>query len=293
MKVKRNVARCPYCHDDISTGSLYACCCGALYHDECRTELSKCASCDNQQGFEGETPIKTSKDVGYDVELFMHALSSYPSYEASVALARANSKGPLFLVGGRVYRTLRMLDLYQLHGALPDFGSEGPDKVDWDFLCYQTTWFRHYPEKSKEDYQTVVHYGYSGKRVVTEKRKLNLKRDGGSYRFFGLNSTTQDVDLIIAKHAVRSKVLPKTVHGYLHSVPLNIQAVAFDLTENRFYYTPGFKSDMDKSRVTVNNHETLVAGCKHKGISVREYISKAAAKLGFSYEYDDQPVIVK
>lgn len=302
MKIKRNVLRCPFCHDGIGTGQLYACLCGALYHDECRHELSKCASCDNEQGFSGDKPIKSSKDMGFDVDLFVDAIKSYPSYQMAVDLARANSTGPLFLVGGRVYRTLQLLDIFQVHGSLPDTIYQGPhgdkrystpSKFDWDFLCYRTTWFRHFPKNARELYDVVIHYGYSSTRKEVRERNLSSKKKDGCYRFYGKNESTQSVDLMVAKKVVRDKTLPKNINGYLQSVPLDIQAVAFDLIEGRFCYTPGFKANLDKKRITINNHDTLTAHCELKGISVKQYLESVAAKLGFSYEYDDQPMIVK
>ena len=180
MKLQpKYTSRCPFCHENISTGKIYGCQCGALYHVDCCFELTKCVSCDATEGFTADPIERTdAKENIFDVDTFVKAIKSYPKYKAMTALAYANSSGPLYLVGGRVYRTLLLLDAFKVHGADILQG----DSFDWDFLCNKTTWFRHFPKECEEEYKVTRYRGYSSYEDTEMRNLFKSKRTNYSTR---------------------------------------------------------------------------------------------------------------
>lgn len=76
-------------------------------------------------------------------------------------------------------------------------------------------------------------------------------------------------------------------------MPLDIQAVGFDVVENKFYYTPNFLNALQKKRIGANNYQVLIKHCRIKKITIEDYMKQKADNLGFSYHYDAQPKMVK
>lgn len=285
INVQKSSIRCPYCHDTVISGKIFGCDCGAMYHIDCCKELAKCASCNSTKNFTGEPTISVDpKESIFNVSAFLSAIKKYPKYNVVKALVSANSKNPLFLTGGRVYRTLLALS----ENKEPVL----PDSCDWDFLCYKTTWFTHFPKECEEEFTVTKYHRYDGKAYKeTEIRNPFLfSKNNHCYRF---TSSSVSIDLMTANRVVRDKSLPNDITGYLRAVPLNIQSIAFDLTNSKFHYTSVFMEAFQKRRLEVNHSKILIDHCHYKNISVEEFMAQKAASLNFTYVYDNRSVIVK
>ena len=126
-----NLPRCPYCHSNIAdaAGSLVVCNCSAIYHNECAVNLQKCASCQaplaavttsedakrlaalkNLSSLRKPDPailfqnFNTASTKAKYGPLLAKKIWEDPFFKDAYKLAKANSKGKLWLIGGKLYR---------------------------------------------------------------------------------------------------------------------------------------------------------------------------------------------
>lgn len=156
------------------------------------------------------------------------------------AMARNNSSGALYVVGGRVYRAALEL----IHGI-----RAGPRYCDWDFfvegeLC--ATWRAATPQGwvcSRGSYKS--------------QHSLRFSRRHGGFQRGAITAlmppATQDkVDLISSKDFGDPG---GTILDYFDAVPLKIQAIALDIP-NRKLFGPGLV-DIGACQVTPNNTKAV------------------------------------
>ena len=97
--------------------------------------------------------------------------------------------------------------------------------------------------------------------------------EGESVDFVPLNRVRQIV----------AKGLEPTIKNYLSGVPLNIQAVVYDLG-SRQLVDGGAIDAIRKQLVKVNDINSVLSCVSAKGVSFNEYIKGKAGSLGFGYE---------
>ena len=302
-----NLPRCPYCHSNIadSAGSLIVCTCSAIYHNECAGSLKECASCQSQLTVNTVTEEDSKKLTSEKLSSFRNVASDHftnlgtsknnakfgplvakkiwedPFFKDAYKLAKANSKGKLWLIGGKLYRNLVSIlahnshefkDLVALQGPL-DFGA---DACDFDFLTEKLTWFRHIP---KDLYKEVtVEYAYSRS---TEMRNPFVKERNNLGRCPRFVSQDFSLDLVSLKKAkgIIENGFPKTLGGYFQAVPLNIQACALDLETEELHLSPAFLNCIATRTISPNHLGQLKNVGERKGITAGELLRKKADSL--------------
>lgn len=291
MEISLNKLRCPYCHDGIS-GSLHGCSCGAIYHLECYKNLENCASCYQSFNPQVMTPrpkqqeplikkfsLDTSSLTEKHLQSCIESLLSLPDFDEAYDIARTNAKGSIWLVGGKLYRTI----IHQIYGYRTDY-----QNCDFDFLTTKVKWWRSIPERWKYEYHDYSGYGPS------LENPYDIKKVDGAIRFIRPARITnahieaqQDlerqcgIDLIPISSAPGIKLgkFPHSLDGYFASVPFDIQAIAMDV-ENRKIIGPGLKAIGDH-KICVNfelNAKNLAA---RLGKSLPDLLEEKSLSLGF------------
>lgn len=273
MKIQQsNVQRCPFCHSSIvdMAGELIACKCTAIYHSACASQLAACASCNTKMtAHSSRLSLLPDEENSCHMPELAKRIWADPKFEDAYKLVRANSKGKLWAIGGKVYRNLLELSFEE------DFGSKS---CDFDFLCEKLTWFRHIPKELLKE--VTVEYAYStGKEMRNPFTKTTNELDRCP-RFI---SNDLSVDLISIKKArgIIENKLPKTINGYLAGVPLDIQACVLDLQTEIFHFNNNFRQAYLSKTVDINNHNQVMGCADRKGISQGEYVRRKADSIKF------------
>ncbi len=75
--------------------------------------------------------------------------------------------------------------------------------------------------------------------------------------------------------------LDPTIDNFLSGTPLNVQSIAFDITDNKVIGDVGIKSIQEKI-VSVNNKEQAEYSAKKKAVTVTELVTNIANQFNFS-----------
>lgn len=223
-----------------------------------------------------------------------------PLWQDAIDIARKNTYGKVYLVGGWVYRSITDR-LYNMDGK-PVEGD-----IDYDFLLtakahkqwlpldkantiFAISKFRMPPPApwywqgglrpggSSYSYPnaTRAHYG----QPLTKLRNTPDKRIHSATAVH--NDTLTKVDLISLKDITRlSDTKLGSIGDYFNAVPLDVQAVAYDL-EADMLLGPGIKAIQSKV-VSWNNQKNL-----NPYHYAPDYIASKAKALGFAFKRDKQ-----
>lgn len=312
--------RCPYCHHDVVAGQdeQHGCeKCRAWHHQACWTEHGGCSACDfKAQVARPQQLVQAVRSLQDAFKEAANAIKTFPEYEEVYSIADNNCELPLYLVGGRAYRSLAMAlyendeSEYGILGSDP-FGSKN---CDWDFLTPGFLGKGAYtPDKwcykVYESYSSRMASPYSIQRNSSLVRweKQELRRD----QYLAVPGKRYDddevyckIDLINLNRIVweNRKIKPPswfqfwkksptkcTLDDYFASVPLDIQAVAFDPNKELFS-GPGIKAVVDR-KIRVNNHDSLVEAAKRENCAPVDFLRKKARSLpDFRWEYSHPKV---
>ena len=178
--------------------------------------------------------------------------AKHPHYKEALKIARTNSSGKLWLVGGAVYRTLAA----ELYGTVQRI-------KDYDFLA--------------EEIQ--------GPLFLPKGWNLSATTFGNPC----FHAPDFEIDLFPLVTSMHwddfGKVLSiqEQVESYFRRVPLNIQAIAYDVDEKKLMGEEGIKAITEKT-VKVNCLRNLQEYLPKKSLSLEEYVSLKAEGLGFEVE---------
>ncbi|MBI2666720.1 hypothetical protein HYX13_03855 [Candidatus Woesearchaeota archaeon] len=181
--------------------------------------------------------------------VLQQGLEKDSGYDEALEIARTNSSGKLWLVGGAVYRMI-VAELYQT-----------PQKIsDYDFLTEEIPRPIFLPE------------GWNLSATIFGNPSFHAP--GFELDLFPLSKSMHWDDLGKALSA------EEQVESYFRRVPLNIQAIAYDVDDKKLMGEEGIKAITEKT-VKVNCLKNLQEYLPKKGISLEEYISSKAEGLGF------------
>ena len=253
---KPSPTRCPFCHDSVAAGLLVRCKCGAVYHAECAQGLSKCASCPETAGFGSYHVVAITPQI---IDELIHKIEINSHWNEAWDIARSNSKGKVWLVGGKVYRTLTEIM----------FGTPaGAQGCDFDFITAKATWFNHVPAK----WYVVVNDDYGETRI----NPYTTDKTEHAWRYF--REGRQLLDLLTFGRATQAG-FEASLDGYFKSVPLDVQAVALDV-ENRQLSGPGLKA-ICRRVLGVNNLKQAEGAAKRASLTLSAFVEARALSLGF------------
>lgn len=253
---KPSPSRCPFCHDSVAAGLLVRCVCGAVYHAECAQGLAKCASCPATAGFGSFHVVTITPEI---IDRVISIITVNHNWDEVYDIARSNSKGKVWLVGGKLYRTLTEVIFNTQAGA---------HGCDYDFITAKATWFNHVPAK----WYVVVNDDYG----ETKLNPYTTDKTEHAWRYF--RNGRQVLDLMTFSRATQAGFEP-TLDGYFKSVPLDVQAVALDI-ESRQLLGHGLKS-ICRRVVGVNNLEQAEGAAKRASLTLSAFIEARALSLGF------------
>lgn len=210
----------------------------------------------------------------------MKRIKQHPDFNEVMNLVTRNTSGEVFLVGGKVYRTIVEL----VHGY--DCGAE---EADWDFLCLGDVVKKHRvyvfgdwsPDISPyEDYKAnslcLKHYtrslnvngivrgmggiGGPGRRPISHAKKIDI---------IGIKD--------VPKFNSHEGVLLGRLDDYFKAVPLTVQAIALSKGSYPCLYGKALPSIEAKTIHINNEHGTL------RPFDIHYYASQKASSLKFKY----------
>jgi hypothetical protein len=193
-----------------------------------------------------EGPPLVSDEI---TEAFLKAVKDCPEFSEAVGIVKRNARGSIWLIGGFVYRSI----VEELYGTplTPD--------VDFDFIV----------ESPAQEFTLPPNWEVA----------INSY---GNPKFRGPNF---EIDLIPLKqiHSITRRGIEPTIENFLSGTPLTVQAIAFDVTNNRVIGEIGISAIKEK-RVGVNNLAQTNHSARLKGKSVEELVKDVADSLRFQAE---------
>ena len=179
-------------------------------------------------------------------EHFSNATATFPELQEALAVIRKNSFGAVWLIGGFVYRSIASM-LY---------GVDRPG-VDLDFIIEKPIKNPSSPEGWKA---AVNRYG----------NPKFVKEDGLSIDFVPL----ENISSIVRRQ------LPATIENFLTGTPLNIQSIAYDVSNHKVIGEIGTEALKSKT-VAVNDFDQAAIYAEKKQKSINDIIQEKAEALGF------------
>lgn len=281
VSIQPQKLQCPYCHDKIS-GTLVGCSCGAIFHEDCSKMVRTCTACflpfvvDSPPSKESKQKSKSL--IGSVSELnhklmedLISEIKNIPHFEEAYSIAKINSKGPLWLVGGKVYRYL----INRFLNKEIDYTS-----CDFDFLTTELVWV---PSVPKNLYWKVKSFESYGSVVYTDVNPFQISREHAVFRFRREDPKTS-IDLV---NLHKMKGLPakkRNLLSYLSAVPLSVQSVAIDLEENLIFGELGIKSILQQT-LWINNKACAEFAARNAQKSLFQYGKEKADQIGLKFDF--------
>lgn len=187
-----------------------------------------------------ETPIQTSLR-----RMFRMYLEQNQKYYRASRLARQNSSGGLWLIGGSVFRTLAYLM----------YGTPMPKVVDFDFLVDSLR-------------EPLIHPGW--------ERRTNRY---GNPKFVDGDESFDLMPIKTTINIIRRRV-PPTVENFLDAAPFTAQMIALNCLDMRLVDRGGIQALLDRE-IKVNDPEGARILAERKSKTVLEVMVKLTAELQF------------
>lgn len=173
------------------------------------------------------------------------SLEQNQRYYQAVSLARINSRGGLWLIGGTVFRTLTYLM----------YGTPMPKKVDFDFIVGSL----HEPFIHPDWEMKLNNYG-----------NPKFKRGDDSMDLIPIEKTSS---------VIRRKVVP-TIENFLDGAPFTIQKIAFNCLDARLIDRGGIEALLNQE-VKVNDTDEALVVAASKCRPIPEIMLQLASELRF------------
>lgn len=186
---------------------------------------------------------------------FTKETSHNKNFQEAFSIARENSgKGNMWVIGGLVYRNI-------VNGL---YGKRGDEVYDFDFIVENPVSFE---QIKLPDVWEIIRTGLGEPRFVNGQKQIDL---------VALDNSINPPEL---------KDLPKMnteekLESYFRHVPLNIQALAYDVEKKKVVGNVGIQAINDK-KIQVNNLDECISFCKRRKISIREFINRKINASGF------------
>lgn len=185
-------------------------------------------------------------------EICRRFLRGNHQFEEAYEIARKNSRGNVWLIGGYIYRNLVRI----IYG---DGSVHMPPLTDIDFLLEGQT---------KEPYMPPGwEFKFTSRRDPSFIRK-NVKID--------LNDITNYYSILV-------RDLPPTIANYLTGNPLNIQSLAFDIGAKKLIIGKATVEAINNRVLKINNWRMAEEIVEQIGISLEDMLKTKADELGFNY----------
>ncbi len=194
-------------------------------------------------------------------------------FHAALKLARANSKGKIYLVGSSVYRTL--IEVL--------FGIEGADNKarDYDFLADKLTWMSHVPTDLKEvQWREPFFYGGPMREILVNPFQVTTPPAARVFSKPGLKVDVFTMDSFPTARRTQNGSL----FDYFCSMPLTLQMLAFDVDTGEVLGLGGLPLGIASREIMVNDRDELQRAAARENTSTQGYAATKSSGLGFSVE---------
>lgn len=173
-------------------------------------------------------------------------------FDEAYEIARRNSMGDVWVIGGYLYRNLAK-EIYGEASVFP------PVITDIDFLF----------ERQIRDFYMPVGW------------ELKFTDYGNPY--FARGNERIDLNNLSTFSSILMRNLSPTLVHFLTGTPLNIQSIAYDCGERRVIARRASINALNCRVLRINNHETARDEARKRGISIEEMLKTKADELGFRY----------
>lgn len=185
-------------------------------------------------------------------EIYRKFLRRNQQFDEAYEIARKNSRGNVWVIGGYLYRNL----------AKEIYGEESvctPDITDIDFLF----------EGQIRDFYMPAGW------------ELKFTDYGNPYFMRGKERI--DLNNLLTFSSILMRKLSPTLVHFLTGTPLNIQSVAYDCKAGKVIARRAGINALNCRTIRINNHETARDEARKRGISIEEMLKTKADELGFRY----------
>jgi len=179
-------------------------------------------------------------------ELFKPFLRN-KAFQETLYLVRENSQGKIWIMGGFVYKNLASA----LYGTLPY-------EYDIDFVVEHKN-----KELKKVDGWNIEINSYDNPNYVRDTHRMSFTDIHNTIRVSGIK--------------------PPTMEDFIFDTPLDIQSIAYDITDNILIGKIGIKALQEKI-IRINNIAQAEFYAKRKNKTVKQLMNEKAEELGFEIE---------
>ncbi|NQU79280.1 hypothetical protein HQ545_05950 [Candidatus Woesearchaeota archaeon] len=181
-------------------------------------------------------------------ELLLQKLKRIESFKQVVSIVRSNSKGNIYLVGGTVSRTL----VNAIYG-------DGQIEQDFDFVVDKVNDELDIPEG-----WTVSYHKFGNPS-------------------FGKGKVEIDIFPLSDHQYIKKNNKEPTIDNFLEGTPFTIQALAFDINNNKLIGKKGVEALKEK-KFEVNNAVQAKELARRKGVTVNQRMLHKAKTMNFDIE---------
>jgi hypothetical protein len=190
----------------------------------------------------------SEQEFGNIYKLF---LRGNQQFEEAYEIAKRNSKGNVWIIGGYFYRNLAK----KIYGESVQI----PEHVDIDFLLEGQI------------------------RDVYEPEGWKLKMTDYGNIYFEKEDKRTDLNDLQNMHSIRIRKLRPTIIHFLTGVPYNVQSIIFDCNNQKVIGRKVGIDSINNKVLRVNNPEIAKTDAKNKGTTIEDLLKKKAEELGFKY----------
>jgi len=206
--------------------------------------------------------------IGQQKEI-IRRIREHVDFDDVYTMARRQSYAPMYLVGGRVYRTVIEVLTENKVGA---------SDVDWDFLVMGK--IKKFLVHNPADEWEVEDFQYCKENSIRLRRTRSIERQSRLGIFPSMEVTK--MDLIAIKDCARDIKFP-SLHNYFQIVPVDIQCAALDLEKNELHVAKVLQC-IERGSIAVNNPKVALPNLRinqyirDKATSLRMGVDKQVAK---------------
>lgn len=184
-------------------------------------------------------------------ELYRRFLRGNQQFEEVYEIAKKNSRGNVWIIGGYFYRNLAKM----IYGE----SVKVPEHLDIDFLLEGQV------------------------RDVYEPDGWKLKMTDYGNIYFENDNKRVDLNDLQNMHSIRIRKLRPTIIHFLTGVPYNVQSIIFDCDNQKVFGRKAAFDSINNKILKLNNPEIARTDAKMKGTTIEDLLRKKAGELGFKY----------
>lgn len=186
--------------------------------------------------------VAKNMDRAFNLEI-----DKFEQYRCAREIVKRNCQGKFWLIGGMVYRTLA----YIIHDT-------PKPEVDINFIVEQP----------------------NSELVLPRDWELT-NNSFGTFKFVGPNGNSIDFVPLEQVYSIKEREIDEpTIEDFLSGVPLNIQSIAYDVSEGSLVGSVGLGGIISRT-IRVTDYDLAQYAARQKNLSLKSYVLEYARELGF------------